>query len=566
LEYSVSDGEFTSMSQLTATVTEGTPPATPGVPSLGWIAAEAELINGSVDLPFSWNMWYGVRGNEWRLIQNGEVIFSQSLNGTGNGAQSASTVHTVTQAGEYDFSVQLCNVSGSQEACSSSASTPVRIFDASGLPTSPGDYPHALRQQNEAYNNTSGKMVAAYFVEWGVYGRNFHVADIPDDNLTHLFYGFVPICGANESLRLAQPGPYSVLVSQCQGKQDFEVVVHDKFAALEKSYPGDQDGKGIAGVFGQLQRMKLANPNIKILPSVGGWTLSDPLYEIGTNPTARATFINSMMDYLRTYTFFDGVDIDWEFPGGGGANETLGSPQDADGFADLMIELRAALDSLSTETGRTYELTAAVSGGVEKLSKINWERSHQVMDYINVMSYDYAGAWNNELGHQANLYESDLYATTNIGFNAHASVQHLLGRTVPPAKITLGIAMYGRGWKGVTGATPSNPFTGMGNGPIEGSWDDGIEDYKTLEANFMNGTSTGANGYELRWDPVARAEYLWNSLTGTLISLDTARTTIEKGEYVNANNLGGVFAWEIDADNGHILNAMHQGLGHPKKQ
>jgi chitinase len=31
---------------------------------------------------------------------------------------------------------------------------------------------------------------------------------------------------------------------------------------------------------------------------------------------------------------------------------------------------------------------------------------------------------------------------------------------------------------------------------------------------------------------------------------------------VLANQLGGLFAWEIDADNGDILNAMHEGLGH----
>ena len=564
LAYTVNDSEFTVADQITVTVSDAAAPELPGTPSVGWIANEVELVNGSASVTLSWNLWWGVNGNQWRILQNGEVVYSENLN-AGSGAQSDSQTVTVNQAGLYDFVVQLCNVVGNQEACSNSATTSVNVFDVSGLPTTPGDYPHPLKQHNVAYNNTSGKMVAAYFVEWGVYGRNFHVADIPDDNLTHIFYGFVPICGNNESLRQAEPGAHAALVSQCQGKQDFEVVVHDKFAALEKLYPGDVAGKGIAGIFGQLQRMKLANPNIKIIPSVGGWTLSDPLYEIGINPTARATFISSMIDYLRVYTFFDGIDIDWEFPGGGGADPSLGTPQDGDGFADLMIELRAALNSLSAETGRTYELTAAVSGGVEKLSKINWERSHQPMDFINVMVYDYAGAWNNELGHQAHLYESQLYSTTNNGFTGHDSIQHLISRNVPASKITMGVAMYGRGWKGVTGASTGNPFTGTGNGGIKGSWQDGIEDYKVLEANYMNGPSQGANGFELAWDPIAKAEYLWNESTGTLISLDTVRSVKEKGSYVNQYNLGGVFAWEVDADNGRILNAMHEGLGHPKK-
>ncbi|TQV81059.1 glycosyl hydrolase family 18 protein [Aliikangiella coralliicola] len=565
LEYSVNDSEFTHTDQVAVTVTDALPPEQPGTPTIGWTNGEVEIQNGKADVTISWNLWWGANGNEWRLLQNGEVVHTAALTSNGSSAQSGSHTVSLTQAGTYEFVVQLCNVSGTQEACSNSASTSVNVIDINGWPTTPGDYPHPLKQHNESYNNTSGKMVAAYFVEWGIYGRNYHVADIPAENLTHIFYGFVPICGPNESLRQANPSGHSALVKQCEGKQDYEVVIHDKYAALEKLYPGDVDGKGVAGIFGQLHRMKLANPDIKIIPSVGGWTLSDPLYEIGINPAARKIFIDSMINYLRDYPFFDGIDIDWEFPGGGGANPDLGTPEDGAGFADLMIELRAALDQLSAETGRTYELAAAVNAGLEKISRIDWERAHQPMDHINVMAYDYAGAWNNELGHQALLYESDLYQNTNVGFYTDAAIQHLISRNVPPGKITVGVAMYGRGWKDVTGATEGNPFTGTGNGPIKGSWEDGIEDYKALEENFMNGPSAGANGFELGWDPIAKAEYLWNSTTGTLISLDTVRSTIEKGSYVNQHNLGGVFAWEIDADNGRILNAMHQGLGHPKK-
>jgi chitinase len=29
-------------------------------------------------------------------------------------------------------------------------------------------------------------VLAAYFPEWGIYGRNFQIADVPANNLTHL--------------------------------------------------------------------------------------------------------------------------------------------------------------------------------------------------------------------------------------------------------------------------------------------------------------------------------------------------------------------------------------------
>ena len=50
--------------------------------------------------------------------------------------------------------------------------------------------------------------------------------------------------------------------------------------------------------------------------------------------------------------------------------------------------------------------------------------------------------------------------------------------------------------------------------------------------------------------------------TGELITYDDERSVKAKGQYVLANKLGGLFSWEIDADNGDILNAMHEGLGH----
>ncbi|WP_250131536.1 glycosyl hydrolase family 18 protein, partial [Serratia marcescens] len=77
----------------------------------------------------------------------------------------------------------------------------------------------------------------------------------------------------------------------------------------------------------------------------------------------RDRFVGSVKEFLQTWKFFDGVDIDWEFPGGNGANPNLGSPQDGETYVLLMKELRAMLDQLSAETGRKYELTSAISAG-----------------------------------------------------------------------------------------------------------------------------------------------------------------------------------------------------------
>ena len=226
-------------------------------------------------------------------------------------------------------------------------------------------------------------VIASYFVEWGVYGRDYHVHDIPAEKLTHVLYGFIPICGRNQSLQEANPGGYSTLQSQCADKQDYEVTVHDKFAALEKTYPGDVWGE-MNGNFGALKKMKAAHPHIKVLPSIGGWTLSDPFFAISTNASHRATFVNSLAEFLREYDFFDGIDIDWEYPGGGGANTALGSAQDRQGYADLMQALRSMLDTLELELGRELLLTSAVGVGPAKINAVNYAAAQGYMDYILV--------------------------------------------------------------------------------------------------------------------------------------------------------------------------------------
>ncbi|MEO3865168.1 glycosyl hydrolase family 18 protein [Rheinheimera fenheensis] len=556
-------------------------PAAPAKPTFAWSENSVSLNNGSANLNLAWNMWWGNNGNFWQLKQNGSVVHSASLSSATPSAQSGSTNVSFTSTGSYNFVVSLCQQSSDALLCTDSDVKTISVVAGSGGGGDGGDggdngsfdpwtdldmtaWPHPLKQNNVAFNNTTGKKVGAYFVEWGIYGRAFHAADIPAQNLTHIYYGFIPVCGPNEGLRQANPEGYAALNSQCSGKPDYSVVVHDKFAALEKGYPGDVWDQPIRGIFAELYRLKQAHPHVKILPSVGGWTLSDPLYDVGTNAAARAVFIDSIIDFIRTYDFFDGIDIDWEFPGGGGANPDLGSAQDGAGFATLMRELREALDALEAETGREYELAAAMSGGVEKLSVVDWEDAHQHMDYINLMTYDYYGAWNGVLGHQTGLYPSPNSPIS--GFSAHEAVQYLLNRGVPAGKIALGAAMYGRGWQNVSGTTGGNPFTGTGGDGITGGWERGIMDYKKIEADFMGGPeASGVNGFTVGWDDTAKASYVWNPATNTLISIDTKRSVREKGAYILQHQLGGIFAWEIDADNGHILNAMHEGLGHTQQ-
>jgi chitinase len=256
--------------------------------------------------------------------------------------------------------------------------------------------------------------------------------------------------------------------------------------------------------------------------------LSDPFFDFTTKAN-RDTFVASVERLLKTWKFYDGVDIDWEFPGGGGENPNLGDPlNDGPAYIALMQELRDMLDRLGVETGRTYELTSAIGVGYDKLQDVYYAAAVQHMDYIFAMTYDFYGGWNNVPGHQAALYcgnfmrpgqcdctgvDADGVPYKGPTYTTDNAIQILLAQGVPANKLVVGVAMYGRGWDGVMPSSltdPTDPMTGTGN--------------------------------------------------GKLITFDDERSVKAKGAYVRNLGLAGLFSWEIDADNGDILNAMHEGL------
>ena len=417
---------------------------------------------------------------------------------------------------------------------------------------------------NKVFQQTSGKAIVSYFVEWGVYGRDYHVNDIPAANLTHLLYGFLAICGDNPT---AGGGAQAAIASECANKQDNEVTIIDKFATLEKTYPGDTwsddvYGDHYNGNFGQMKKLKQQYPHLKMLPSVGGWTLSTPFFAMAKDPAKRAIFVDSVVRFIKKYDFFDGVDIDWEYPGVNGADSGLASAADGAAYVALMRDLRAAFDALSVETGREYQITSAIGAGPQHIEKVNYAEAQQYMDYIFMMTYDYAGPWANITAHQTSLYPNQ---EVNAGYNTSAAVEQILQQGVSSEKIVIGTAMYGRGWKGVN---PGNnhapdlyPLYGAATGAGTGTWEAGVYDYKDLFENYIGTQNQGINGFGVYYDEVAEAPYLYNAGSGEFISYDSPRSVKAKAEFIEQYNLGGFLSWEIDGDNGLILNAMNEGVG-----
>lgn len=525
-------------------------------------------------ITLKFNQWSGVTGNTYKIYFDGVEVATGPISGSQTTAQ-----FTYPKGGVYQLVIEACDATG----CTKSAPSEITIADTDGSHLKP--LKMNVDPNNKSYTIPQNTVVGTYFVEWGIYDRKYTVDNIPGQNLTHILYGFIPICGPNESLKSVGGNSFNALQTACKGVPDFEVVIHDPWAAYQKSFPqaGHQYSSPIKGNYAMLMALKKTYPDLKILPSIGGWTLSDPFFSF-TDKAKRDVFVASVKRFLQTWKFYGGVDIDWEFPGGGGQAADLGDPvKDGPAYIALMAELRAMLDELEAETGRQYELTSAIGVGHDKIEDVNYGQAVQHMDYIFAMTYDFYGGWNNVLGHQTALYcgsfmrpgQCDGKGVDENGepykgpaYTTDNGIQLLLAQGVPPSKLVVGAAMYGRGWEGVTPASlkdPNDPMTGVGNGKLKGTtaqgvWEAGVIDYKGVK-NFMLGANkTGVNGFEYGYDEQAEAPWVWNRTTGQLVTFDDDRSVKAKGAYVRNLGLAGLFSWEIDADNGDILNAMHEGL------
>ena len=542
--------------------------AAPGAATIGWMETNFAIIEINenaqaykqlvtikdfAEVPVSWSKWSGEPATSVKYLLDNTVVLEEAITGSG-GTQTGTATLQVNKGGKYELDVQLCNADG----CTSAVATKtIKIEDTDGSHMDPLQL--NVGENNKPYVNKSGSVVGSYFVEWGVYGRKFPVDKIPANNLTHILYGFIPVCGPNDSLKAANPSGHRILEASCAGMPDYSVTIHDIFAAVTKTQNGQVSGDSYRGNFGQLMALKQAYPDLKILPSLGGWTLSDPFYFLG-DAANRKTFVDSVEQFLRTWKFFDGVDIDWEYPGGGGANGDLGDVvNDGESYRILMRDLRAMLDKLEAENGRTYELTSAVGAAEARINKIDYKATEQYMDYIFVMSYDFYGGWDsNKLGHMPGVYAPEFRPNDpqTQQFNLDGAINEFLAQGVTPSKLVAGVAMYGRGWTGVSGFDQTSHLTGSGTGPVKGTWEAGVVDYREI-AQFRNSPE-----WSYHYDTVAEAPYIFKASTGDLISYDDARSVKAKGDYVKAKGLAGLFSWEIDADNGDILNAMHEALGH----
>jgi len=370
-----------------------------------------------------------------------------------------------------------------------------------------------------------GKKVLGYFVQWGIYARNYHVKNIHTSGsaskLTHINYAFG-----------------NVVNGQCALGDTY--ADYDRFYSAAESVNGvadTWDAGALRGNFGQLRRLKQMYPNLRILFSFGGWTWSGGFGQAAANPTAFANSCFNLVEDPRWADVFDGIDIDWEYPNACGLSCNSSGPA---AFRTLMSALR-------TRFGSNYLVTAAITADASpggKIDAADYGGAAQFVNWYNVMTYDFFGPWAAS-GPTAPHAPLTAYSGIPISsFNADAAIQKLKGKGIAGSKLLLGIPFYGKGWAGVTQSAPGGSATGA----APGTYEQGTEDYKVLKARCPVTGTVGGTAFAF--------------CGGQWWGYDTPSTISGKMSYQRTQGLGGAFFWELSGDttNGELITAIRNNV------
>lgn len=207
-----------------------------------------------------------------------------------------------------------------------------------------------------------GKRIVGYFTAWGKNKFSPRHAQ----RLTHVIFAFAETRESGE----VKIGCVDPAHSDCEAAED---LAQKRLAQL----------------------LRVANhfDHLNVMFAVGGWENSQYFSAIAADPQRRLVFIASLIQMIKKYEF-DGVDVDWEYPVTGGAKE--GTPEDKANYVILLTELRTAVDNLAKMGGRDRPYLISIAGAAGQWTLdpgYDMKGLAKQLDFFNVMTYDYFGAW-----------------------------------------------------------------------------------------------------------------------------------------------------------------------------
>ncbi|RDW86241.1 uncharacterized protein DSM5745_02883 [Aspergillus mulundensis] len=351
------------------------------------------------------------------------------------------------------------------------------------------------------------------------------------------------------------------------------------------------------------------SPDTKVLIAIGGWGDTAGFSSASKDEASRERYAKNVAAMLDS-NGFDGVDIDWEYPGGNGADyKQIPNEQKIDEIVNFPLFIQA----LRKAVGDDKIVSIATPGKRGDMIAYTKEQGPNIwpsVDMVNVMSYDLMNRRDNETSHHSGVA------------NSLDTIKAYLEIGAPPEKLNLGIAYYAKWFTVEADADCGSDPIGCPTVPMEaedGS-DNGMSGSMTFEPQNMaapptnlkestDGTCGAAKGTKCpagqccsiygycgttddfclancdsdfgeckgapikeSWrralaegttDEEAGGQYYMDTENHIFWSWDTPELIARKfSDIVDAEKLGGVFAWSLgeDTNNFEHVKAMQDGV------
>ncbi|KAF2680144.1 glycoside hydrolase family 18 protein [Lentithecium fluviatile CBS 122367] len=293
----------------------------------------------------------------------------------------------------------------------------------------------------------------------------------------------------------------------------------------------------------------------KVMIAIGGWGDTDNFSKAAKTEETRSLFARNVARMIEE-TGADGVDVDWEYPGGNGEDykQVPNSEKEWEiaAYPSLLSSIRLAL-------GPTKVISAAVPGLPRDLLAFTPTTIPQILDsvdFLNIMTYDLMNRRDNITKHHTGLQAS------------RQAIEAYAARGVPPGKMNLGLAFYVKWFKtdpdadcsvhliGCKTALMEDPTTGADLGKAGAfSWHDKVP--PELNASFQRALANSV------YDSVGGGDYYFDADDNLFWSWDSPDAIVRKfPAIVEKKGLGGVFAWGLgeDAPKFEHLKAANEGI------